>query len=141
MPEKSGLPSGVRGVGALRSGAPLATRGTPGVHVVGDANNGAPMPKSGFVANTTSKQAVASAAALLRGERPPEPVYFNTCYSHVGAEYGISVVNIFRVGAQGIVEVPNSGGVSPRGTLPDQRRLEALHADAWYSSITRDMFG
>ncbi|MFC7543046.1 FCSD flavin-binding domain-containing protein [Siccirubricoccus deserti] len=73
--------------------------------------------------------------------RAPEAVYFNTCYSHVGEEYGISVVNIFRAGPNGFVEVPNSGGVSPRGDLPEQRRLEALYADAWYASITRDMFG
>ncbi|MCX7684658.1 MAG: NAD(P)/FAD-dependent oxidoreductase [Acetobacteraceae bacterium] len=112
----------------------------PGVHVVGDANNGAPMPKSGYVANSTAKQAVASAAALLRGEAPPEPVYFNTCYSHVGQDYAISVVGVFRVGPRGIAEVPGAGGVSPRGDLPEQRRLEALHADSWYDSITRDMF-
>ncbi|MBI0538640.1 cytochrome C [Roseomonas sp. KE2513] len=114
----------------------------PGVHVIGDANTLGPMPKSGFVANSTAKQAVASAAALLRGETAPEGVYFNTCYSHVGAEFGISVVNIFRPSADGmgITEVPNSGGVSPRGDLPEQRRLEAGYADAWYTSITADMF-
>jgi sulfide dehydrogenase [flavocytochrome c] flavoprotein subunit len=113
------------------------------IHVIGDANIPGPMPKSGYVANSTAKQAVASAAAALRGERPPEAVYYNTCYSHVGDEYGISVVGIFRPNAEGtaIVEVPNSGGVSPRGNLPEQRRLEAIYADAWYSSITRDMFG
>ena len=115
--------------------------GAPGVHVVGDANNGAPMPKSGFVANSTAKQAVAAAAALRDSSRPPEPLDFNTSYSHVGAGYGISVVNIFRAGQGGITEVPGSGGASPRGDLPEQRRLEALHADAWYASITRDMFG
>jgi sulfide dehydrogenase [flavocytochrome c] flavoprotein subunit len=113
------------------------------IHVIGDANIPGPMPKSGYVANSTAKQAVASAAALLRGERPPEAVYYNTCYSHVGDEYGISVVGIFRPNAEGtaIVEVPNSGGVSPRGNLPEQRRLEATYADAWYASITKDMFG
>jgi len=118
-------------------------RAAPGIHVVGDANIPGPMPKSGFVANTTAKQAVASAAAALRGEAAPEAVYFNTCYSHVGEDYGISVVGIFRPNAGGtaIVEVPNSGGVSPRGDLPEQRRLEATHADAWYASITQDMFG
>jgi sulfide dehydrogenase [flavocytochrome c] flavoprotein subunit len=108
--------------------------------VVGDANNGAPMPKSGYVANNTAKQAVASAAALLRGEAPPEAVYFNTCYSHVGEGYGISVVGIFRPNDTGITEVPNAGGVSPRGDLPEQRRFEALYADAWYRSITQDAF-
>jgi sulfide dehydrogenase [flavocytochrome c] flavoprotein subunit len=117
-------------------------RAAQGIHVIGDANIPGPMPKSGFVANTTAKQAVASAVALHRGQTPPEPVYFNTCYSHVGAEYGISVVNIFRPNADGtaIAEVPNSGGISPRGDLPEQRRAEALYADAWYNSITRSMF-
>ncbi len=118
-------------------------RAASGIHVVGDANIPGPMPKSGFVANTTAKQAVAAAAASLRGEAAPEAVYFNTCYSHVGEDYGISVVGIFRPNAENtaIVEVPNSGGVSPRGNLPEQRRLEATYADSWYASITRDMFG
>jgi len=31
MPVKSGLPSGVRGAGALRSGFPVAVRGVPAV--------------------------------------------------------------------------------------------------------------
>ena len=117
------------------------SRIAPGIHVVGDANNGAPMPKSGFVANNTAKQAVAAAAALLRGEPVPEAVYFNTCYSHVGDEYGISIVGVFRPTDTGIAEVPNSGGVSPRGDLPEQRRAEAAYADAWYASITADAFG
>ncbi|MBK1661391.1 NAD(P)/FAD-dependent oxidoreductase [Paracraurococcus ruber] len=119
----------------------LASRAAPDIHIIGDANNGAPMPKSGYIANSTAKQAVASAVAALRGEAPPEAVYFNTCYSHVGDDYGISIVGIFRPGPNGFVEVPNSGGVSPRGDLPEQRRLEAIHADTWYASITRDMFG
>lgn len=117
------------------------SRTAPGIHVVGDANNGAPMPKSGFIANNTAKQAVASAAALLRSETPPEAVYFNTCYSHVGEDYGISIVGVFRPTDTAVVEVPNSGGVSPRGDLPEQRRAEAAYADAWYASITADAFG
>ncbi len=115
------------------------------IHVIGDANIGQPMPKSGYIANSTSKQAVAAAVALLQGREPPaSPVYFNTCYSHVGDEYGISVVGVFRPGSNGFVETPNSGGVSPRGPLAErreQRRLEALHADAWYASIVKDAFG
>ncbi len=119
------------------------SRVAPGIHVVGDANIPGPMPKSGYIANSTAKQAVASAVASLRGEAPPQALYYNTCYSHVGEDYGISIVGIFRPNAEGtaIVEVPNSGGVSPRGDLPEQRRLEATYADSWYDSITRDMFG
>jgi NADPH-dependent 2,4-dienoyl-CoA reductase/sulfur reductase-like enzyme len=125
--------------------ATFAVRSAPDIHIVGDAINGAPMPKSGYIANSTAKQAVASAVAALRGTPAPDAVYFNTCYSHVGEEYGISIVGIFRPGAPGgnpgFVEVPNSGGVSPRGDLPEQRRLEAIYADTWYASITKDMFG
>ena len=116
-------------------------RAAPAIHVVGDANNGAPMPKSAFVANNTAKQAVASAAALLRGGPVPEGLYFNTCYSHVGADYAISIVGIFRPTDTGFAETSNAGGTSPRGNLPEQRRLEALYADAWYRSITQDSFG
>ncbi len=118
------------------------SRVAPHIYIIGDANIPGPMPKSGYIANSTAKQAVASAAAALRGEAAPSAVYFNTCYSHVGEDYGISVVGVFRPNADGsaIVEVPNSGGVSPRGSLPEQRRLEAIYADAWYESITRDMF-
>ena len=118
-------------------------RAAQGIHVIGDANIPGPMPKSGYIAHSTAKQAVASALAGLRGEAPPEAVYFNTCYSHVGTDYGISVVGIFRPNADGtaIAEVPNSGGVSPRGDLPEQRRLEAIYADTWYEAITKSMFG
>jgi len=123
----------------------FAAETAPDIHVIGDANIGAPMPKSGYIANSTAKQAVAAALADLRGESPPSsPVYFNTCYSHVGDEYGISVAAVFRVDdADGIFETPDSGGVSPRGPLAElseNRRLEALYADGWYDSITQDMF-
>ncbi|MBO1075426.1 NAD(P)/FAD-dependent oxidoreductase [Roseomonas marmotae] len=121
----------------------LESRLAPGVHVVGDAMFPGPMPKSGFLASSEAKAAVGAAAALLRGEAPPEPVFVNTCYSHIGPEYAISVANIFHADAESrsFAEVPASGGTSPRGDLPEQRRLEALHADGWYASITRDMFG
>ncbi|WP_137180609.1 NAD(P)/FAD-dependent oxidoreductase [Roseomonas sp. AR75] len=117
-------------------------RNAPGIHVIGDANQPGPMPKSGFVANNTAKQAVASALAALRGTAPPEGVYFNTCYSHVADDYGISIVGLFRPNADGsaVEESRDAGGTSPRGDLPEQRRLEARYADGWYESITADMF-
>jgi sulfide dehydrogenase [flavocytochrome c] flavoprotein subunit len=114
------------------------------IHVIGDANIGAPMPKSGFMANTTAKVAVAAALADLTGATPPaDPVYFNTCYSHAGEDYAFSVVGVFRPGEDGFAETPDSGGVSPRGPLAEMaenRALEAQYADAWYASITEDMF-
>jgi sulfide dehydrogenase [flavocytochrome c] flavoprotein subunit len=114
------------------------------IHVIGDANIASPMPKSGYIANSTSKQAVAAAVAALKGQPiPADPIYYNTCYSHVGDDYGISIVGIFRPSEAGFQETPKSGGVSPRGPLSErreQRKAEALQADAWYANITQDAF-
>jgi len=114
------------------------------IHVIGDANIASPMPKSGYVANSTSKTAVAAALADVTGRAAPaDPVYFNTCFSHAGEDYGVSVVGVYRLTDEGLIETPESGGISPRGPLSElsrHRRLEARHADAWYASITADMF-
>jgi sulfide dehydrogenase [flavocytochrome c] flavoprotein subunit len=114
----------------------------PHIHVIGDASLATPMPKSGYIANSTSKQAVAAAVAAMEGKPvPADPIYYNTCFSHVGDDYGISVINIFRPTDTGFQDTP--GGVSPRGPLAErreQRRMESLHADAWYASITQDAF-
>ena len=114
------------------------------VHVIGDATIAPPMPKSGYVANSTAKTAVTAALSEVTG-RPAweDPVYFNTCYSHAGEDYAFSVVAVFRATEDGFAATPDSGGVSPRGPLSDlarNRRLEARYADGWYDSITEDMF-
>jgi sulfide dehydrogenase [flavocytochrome c] flavoprotein chain len=123
----------------------FAAQAAADVHVVGDAMIAAPLPKSGFIANSTAKTAVAAALADLSGREGPEnPVYFNTCYSHAGENYAFSVAAVFRPTAEGFADTPESGGVSPRGPLSEygrNRRLEARYADAWYDSITQDMFG
>ncbi|WP_439577657.1 FCSD flavin-binding domain-containing protein [Elioraea sp.] len=127
--------------------ATLESTLVPNIHVIGDATIAAPMPKSGFIASSHAKHAVVSAVLLLRGQTPPPPVFFNTCYSHVGEDYGISVAGIYRAEGDRFVEVPNSGGVSPRSETmtperrAEHRRLEALYADGWYASLTREMFG
>ncbi|MCX7931822.1 MAG: FCSD flavin-binding domain-containing protein [Rhodovarius sp.] len=118
----------------------------PGIWVIGDATIAAPMPKSGFAASSHAKHAVACIAADLAGRPPPPAVFFNTCYSHVGEDYGISIVGVFR-GGDRLVEVEGSGGISPRDAQlpPDRRaefrRLESLYADGWYDAITGEMFG
>ncbi len=113
-----------------------------GIHVVGDATIAAPMPKSGFAANSQGKVAAAAAAAMLLGRTSPAPALVNTCYSHVAKDYAISVAGVYRgTPDKGLVEVPDSGGVSPRQWEDENRRLESVYADGWYASITGDMFG
>ncbi len=118
-----------------------------GIWVLGDATIAAPMPKSGFAASSHAKHAIACIAASLAGRAPPPATFFNTCYSHVGEDYGISIVGVYRPGPTALVEVEGSGGISPRNATmtPERRRehrhLEAIYADGWYDSITNEMFG
>jgi len=111
------------------------------IHVIGDACIAAPMPKSGFVANSHGKVAAAAVVALLAGKPPAEVTWNNVCYSHVTPDYGISVAGVYRVAADKFAEVPGSGGTSPRDANDAFRKQEAAYGDGWYASITADMFG
>ena len=113
----------------------------PNIHVVGDATIAAPMPKSGFVANSQGKVAAYAIAKLLAGETPSEPRFLNTCYSLVAPDYGITVVNVFRTANNAFIEVKDSGGVSPLDANADFRKTEALYAEAWFRTITSEVFG
>ena len=114
----------------------------PNIHLLGDAILAGAMPKSGFSANSQAKVCARAVVALLREEDPPEPVYINTCYSLLAADYGISVAAVYRLNDEGeIAPVPGSGGVSPPDAPLAFRRAEADYARGWYASITADMFG
>ena len=114
----------------------------PNIHLLGDAILAGAMPKSGFSANSQAKVCARAIAALLREEEPPEPVYVNTCYSLLAADYGISVAAVYRLNDEGeIAPVPGSGGVSPADAPLEFRRAEAEYARGWYASITADMYG
>ena len=111
----------------------------PDVHVIGDASIAGQMPKSGFSANSQGKVAALAIVSALAGKKPASPAFANTCYSLVAPKYGISVANVYRVTANGLVSV--EGGVSPTGAPAAFRNREALYGEGWYASITQDMFG
>jgi len=112
----------------------------PEVYVIGDATIAAPQPKSGFTANSQAKVAAAALVADLQGREAPEPLWFNTCYSLLAPDYGITVAGVYRVIEGKLAEVPGSGGVSPKGAPPRVRALEATYAQDWYANITQDVW-
>ncbi len=112
------------------------------VYVVGDATIAAPMPKSGFCANSQAKVAAAAIVASFAGIPAPSPFFTNTCYSLVAPDYGISVAGIYNLDAEGnLQEVPGSGGLSPREADDALRRSEAQNAHRWYNAICQDVWG
>ncbi|MEN8128773.1 MAG: NAD(P)/FAD-dependent oxidoreductase [Pseudomonadota bacterium] len=111
----------------------------PGVHVIGDAAIQAPLPKSGYAANSEAKVCAAAVVALLNGEEQPTPSWVNTCYSLIGPNYGISVAMVYNLTAEGKVgKIKGSGGLTPKD---GNNALEAVYAKSWYTNIVSDMFG
>ena len=110
------------------------------VYVLGDATIAAPMPKSGFAANTQGKVAAAAIAAELTGQPLPTAAYANTCYSLIGNDYGISVAGVYKALEGKLIEVPNSGGVSPMDGNAAFRKAEADYGSAWYRAISADIW-
>jgi len=113
----------------------------PGIHVVGDATIAGAMPKSAFSANAQAKVCAAAVAKLLTGAKPQEPRLINTCYSLVAPDYGISVAGVYAPAKDMLAEVKGSGGVSPLDATADVRAAEAVYAEAWYRTITTEVFG
>jgi len=112
-----------------------------GIHVLGDASVAKGMPKSGYSANSQGKVCAAAVAAMLSGGDAPVPAYVNTCYSIVGADYGISVAAVYRLAADGSKITKMSGGLTATDASAETRRREAMYALSWFDNITNDIFG
>ena len=111
------------------------------VYVLGDATQAAPMPKSGFAANTQGKVAAAAIAAELAGKPVATGAFANTCYSLIGPDYGISVAGVYKTNDGKLIEVSGSGGVSPADADASYRQAEAQYGAAWYKAISTDIWG
>jgi NADPH-dependent 2,4-dienoyl-CoA reductase/sulfur reductase-like enzyme len=113
----------------------------PGIHVVGDAAIAGAMPKSAFAANSQAKTCAAAVARLLTGATPTPPKLINTCYSLVAPDYGISVAGVYQPAGGQLADVPGAGGVSPSEAPRATRAAEAVLAEAWFRTITGEVFG
>ena len=112
------------------------------VHVIGDASNAAPMPKSAFSASTQGKVVAMQIARILANKEIVNPPKLaNTCYSLLSPNYGISIAAVYNAHDDKIESINGAGGVSPEQD-PDGhiRLLEAKYAYAWYESQTKDVF-
>ena len=111
-----------------------------GIYVVGDSCIAGAMPKSGHSASVQGKHCAAAVVSDLNGFAMPAVRTVNTCYSLVGADYGISVVGVYEP-VDGVLKgVEGAGGVSKGDATLAERKLEAQHAHSWYKSITTDIW-
>ena len=106
----------------------------PGIHVLGDATTGLPVPKSGNVANATGKICATAIVHLLNGKEPPVLAPGNTCYSWVSDREAIAVVNAYRIDAGKVVQIEQK--LTPRPSV-----AVAQTSLAWRTSIWNDILG
>jgi sulfide dehydrogenase [flavocytochrome c] flavoprotein subunit len=145
-PQKAGRISELAGVADRSGWCPIdpvtfESKLQPGIHVIGDAAIAGAMPKSAFAANSQAKTCAAAVALLLTGGTPPTPKLINTCYSLVAPDYGISVAGVYAPSNGQLADVPGSGGVSPSDAPRASRAAEAVLAEAWFRTITGEVFG
>ena len=145
-PQKAGRIADAAGVADKSGWCPIdpvtfESKLVPGIHVIGDAAIAGAMPKSAFAANAQAKVCATAIVELLTGKTPPVPKLINTCYSLVAPDYGISVAGVYRPRNGLLTEVENSGGVSPVNAPPAFRQQEANLTNAWFRTITGEIFG
>jgi sulfide dehydrogenase [flavocytochrome c] flavoprotein subunit len=145
-PQKAGRIAELAGVTDRTGWCPVEpvtfeSKQQPNIHVIGDAAIMGGMPKSAFSANAQAKVCAEALAKLLHGEKPAEPKLINTCYSLVAPDYGISIAGVYRPKDGQLVDVENSGGVSPLDAPATTRAQEANFAVGWFNTITGEVFG
>lgn len=112
------------------------------IYVIGDATIAAPMPKSGYSANSQAKVCASAIVAKLNGQVTPVPSFVNTCYSLITPDDAISVAMVYRLGAKGKIEkVKGAGGLTPKDASDAMRKREVTYAYSWFKNITHDTFG
>ena len=116
------------------------SKAAPGVHVLGDALQVAPlMPKSATMANGQGKACAAAVVALLDGEAPnPAPTLVNTCYSMVSEKHAVHVASVHKYDTQErtFKPVPGAGGLSAA-----MNEAEGAFAINWARNIWADALG
>lgn len=145
-PQRAGLIAPLAGVADRSGWCPIdpvtfESKQQPDIHVIGDACIAGGMPKSAFSANAQAKVCAAAVINMLRGEAAASPKLINTCYSLVAPDYGITVAGVYRPVNGLLTDVEGAGGVSPADAPASFRSLEATYADAWFQTITSEVFG
>jgi NADPH-dependent 2,4-dienoyl-CoA reductase/sulfur reductase-like enzyme len=121
--------------------ATFASTLQPNIHVVGDAAIAGAMPKSAFAANAQAKVCAAAVAALLAANSAVSPKLINVCYSLAAPEYGFSIAGVYHPANGKLADVEGAGGTSPLNAPSGTRKEEALLGDAWFRTITAEVFG
>jgi sulfide dehydrogenase [flavocytochrome c] flavoprotein subunit len=145
-PQKAGHAAELAGVADRTGWCPVdpvtfESKLQPHIHVIGDAAIAGAMPRSASAANSQAKICAAAVARLLAGATPTAATLTSSCYSLIAPDYAISQTGTYRPVQDLYNEVEGSGGTSPVEAPRALRAQEAERAEAWFKTITAEVFG
>jgi sulfide dehydrogenase [flavocytochrome c] flavoprotein chain len=119
--------------------ASMRARNQPDVYVLGDAAIATPMPKSAFAANSQAKVVAMTVRSELTGSRSFRARYRNTCWSSLAPDDTVKIGANYEPGEDTFESIDSF--ISKVGESRQVRMANRKEADAWYDSITADVFG
>jgi NADPH-dependent 2,4-dienoyl-CoA reductase/sulfur reductase-like enzyme len=145
-PQKAGRIAALVGAADRSGWCPIdpvtfESRLVPNVHVIGDACLGGALPKSAFSASTQAKACAGVVASLIAGNAPAASKLIGACYSLAAPDYGFSIVGVYVPKNDLLVDVEGAGGTSPVEAPREFRAREAVLAQAWFDTVTDEIFG
>lgn len=108
------------------------------IHIVGDACIPGDMPKSGFSANSQAKVCAMAIRHELTGSQKFPARFRNTCWSTLAEADTVKVGANYEATDEKITKT--EGFISDVGESANVRKQTREEADAWYDSITTDVF-
>jgi sulfide dehydrogenase [flavocytochrome c] flavoprotein chain len=111
------------------------------IHVIGDAAIAGAMPRSASAAHSQGAICAAAIAALLAGKTSAAPTLTSSCYSLIAPDYAISQKGTYRPVDGQYAEADDGAIISPLDASREKRKAEASEADAWFGTITGEVFG
>jgi NADPH-dependent 2,4-dienoyl-CoA reductase/sulfur reductase-like enzyme len=145
-PQKAGHLAEIAGVADRTGWCPVdplsfASNRQPNIHVIGDAAIAGAMPRSASAAHSQGAICAKAIVDLLAGKMPQPPTLTSSCYSLIAPGYAISQRGNFQPVEDQYTEAGAGTVVSPLAAPRATRADEAEQADAWYRSITGEVFG
>jgi NADPH-dependent 2,4-dienoyl-CoA reductase/sulfur reductase-like enzyme len=112
----------------------------PGIHVLGDAALMGAMPKAAHAAAVQGRVCAAAVVAKLREQALPEPLLDNLCYSLAAPDWGFVETNKYQPENGLLAAIPGAVDTSPLGADRAARAKEASEDEAWFRTLTRELF-
>jgi sulfide dehydrogenase [flavocytochrome c] flavoprotein chain len=119
--------------------ASMASRKQPDVYVLGDAAIANAMPKSAFSANSQAKVVAMTVRNELTGSQAFPARYRNTCWSSLAPNDTVKLGANYEPGEERFESADSF--ISKVGESREVRMKNREEANAWYDSITADIFG